>query len=52
MQCVYLDHVLAVGSKDWVENEVVQVSMLSRKIVVEVDEVFNVKVRSDVTNLL
>lgn len=48
----YLDHVLGIGSKYRVENKVVQVSMLSREVVIEVDKVFNVEVRPDVANVL
>lgn len=42
----------AIGSKDWVENEVVEVSMLRRMVVVEIDEVLDAVVRPDVADLL
>ena len=43
---------LAIGSKDWIEDKVVEVSMLRRIVVVEIDEVLYAVVRPDVANLL
>ena len=43
---------LAIGSKDWVENEVVEVSMLRRMVVVEIDKVLYAVVRLDIANFL
>ena len=49
---MYLEHVLAIGSKDRVKDEVVEVSMLRRMVVVEIDEVLYAVVRLDVANFL
>lgn len=41
-----------ISSKDRVENEVAQPSMLSRTVVAEIDKILYVVVRSDITKLL
>ena len=48
----YLDHMFGKWSKDGVENKVIQVSMLTRTVVAEIDEVFNVIVRPNESNFL
>jgi hypothetical protein len=51
-QCSHLDQVFGVGSKDRVENEVAQPSMLSRTVVAEVYKILYVVVGPDITKLL
>ena len=40
VQCSNLDHVFGIGSKHRVEDKVAQPSMLSRTVMIEIDEVF------------
>ena len=47
-----LNHVFGMSCKDWVEDEVAQPSMLSRTVVIEIDKVLNVVVRTDIANFL
>ena len=48
----YLDEVLGIGGKDRVEDEVVQVSMLGREMVIVVDKILNVVVRANILHIL
>lgn len=48
----YLDEVLGIASKDRVEDEVVQVSMLRREVVIVVDKILNVVVRANILHIL
>lgn len=52
--CAYpcLDEVLGVGSKYRVEDEMVEVGVAGRRVVVEVDEVLDVEVSADVAYIL
>ncbi len=52
VHAMYLDEVLGVGGEDRVEDEVVEVGVLRRKVVVMVDEILNVVVRSNVPHVL
>ena len=48
----HLDKVLRIRLENWVQYKVIQVSMLSGKMIVEIDKVFNVVVRTNVSNVL
>ena len=50
--CSNLNHVFGISSKDWVEDEVAQPSMLRRTVVTEINKVLNVIVRPDIAKLL
>ena len=41
-QCSNLDHVFGISSKDWVEDEMAQPSMLRRTVVTEINKVLYV----------
>lgn len=51
-QSSYLDEVLGVGGKDWVEHEVVEVGVVGGTMVVKVDKVLNVIVRANIPQVL